>query len=61
VGAAVKALLLFLEGPPLLMADQDDAEVAQPREAAANRPVVADRSVAVQLDKIIEYQIDVIH
>ena len=61
VGAAIKAFLLFLERAPLLMADQHDAEVAEPGEAAADRPVVADGPVAVQLDEIIEYQIDVIH
>ena len=61
MGTAVEALVAFLERVALLMADEHDAVIAQPGEAAANGPVVADGAVAMQLDELLEDQIDVVH
>ena len=60
MSAAEEALVLLLEGVPFLMADQEDAMVAQTREAGADGAVVADGAVAVQLDELVEDHVDVI-
>src|SRR4029077_17605110 len=60
VGAAVEALGALLEVAPLLVADEQDAEVSEPGEAGADGPVVADGAVAVQLDELVEDQVEVV-
>ena len=60
MGAAVEALAAFLERVALLMADEHDAIIAEPGEAGADGPVVAEGPVAVQLDELVEDQVDVI-
>ena len=60
VGAAVEARLPFLERVALLVADEQDLEVAEPGEAGADGPVVAEGPVAVQLDELVEDQLDVV-
>src|ERR1041385_3301857 len=54
--APVKALLSFRKVPTLLVTDQHDLEIAEPREASADRPVVAESPVPMQLDELIERQ-----
>ena len=54
MSAAVETLVALLEVVSLLMADEHDAIFGEAREAGADGPVVADRAVAVQLDKFVE-------
>jgi hypothetical protein len=61
VGAAEVALCPLGRRLPLLVADQHDLVVADPCEPGADRPVVADRAVAVQLDELVAHHPDVVH
>ena len=60
MSAAVEALGALLQRVPLLMADQHDAEIAQPGEAGADGAVVADGAVAVQFDELVEDQLEIV-
>src|SRR5262249_43169395 len=60
MGAAKQALVAFLKGVPLLLADKEDAMIADAGEAGANGPVVANCAVAVQLNELVEDHVDVI-
>src|SRR5262245_60261655 len=60
VCAAVEALAPLFQRVPLLMADDQDAGVTEPGEAGPQRPVIAERPVAVQLDELLEDEFDVI-
>src|SRR6267142_4196703 len=60
MGAAIEALVVFLQRVPLLVADEHDAEIAEASEAGAQGPVVADGSVAVQFDEFVEDEVDVV-
>ena len=50
----------FLVGPALLMADDHDLELIELGKASANRAIVAEVLVAVQLDELVERQFEVV-
>src|SRR5262249_22125449 len=60
MSATVQALVTFLEGMPLLVADEQDAMIAEAGGAGAPGGGVADGPVAVQLDEILENHVDVV-
>src|SRR5690606_28545691 len=58
--AAIKTLLAFLERLAFLMADDHHFVFVQLGEAGADGAVVAERLVAMQFDKLIEDQVEVV-
>src|SRR4051794_32787373 len=60
MGAAIEAVGAFAEGVALLVANQHHAVITQAGKAAAEGTVVPDGPVAMQLDKALEDQVDVI-
>ena len=60
MGATIVAGDAFLQVFSFLMANEHDLVFAQLGHASANRPIVAERPVAVQFDKIVEHKLDVV-
>ena len=58
--AAEVAFVAFLERLALLVADEHDLVLIELGEAGAQRAVVAEELVAVQLDELVEHQVEVI-
>ncbi len=46
--------------PSLLLADEQHLAIVEFREAGEDRVVVPERTIAVQLDELVEHQLDVI-
>ena len=60
MGTAVEGLLAFLERLALLVADEHHPTVVELGQARDDRAVVAEGTVAMQLDELVEDQLDVV-
>ena len=60
MGAAEEALVAFFERLAFLMADDEHFVAIELGEAGAERAVVAEELVAVQLDELVEHEVEVV-
>ena len=60
MSTAVVALCAFFERPAFVLPDQQNFLIVEFRETRDNRPVVAERSIPVKLNKFVADQFDVI-
>ena len=60
MGAAEEALVAFFERLAFVMADDQHLVAIELGEAGAQRAVVAEELVAVQLDELVEQQVEIV-